>query len=520
MGAPSYSEEIKRAEQFKRSGQTRQAAKVLRKILEMDSEHYAANYLLGMLCHEGGRNDIAIPLITKSVEIRPGNFAGRINLGMIQRDEGLLEDSLINLKSAVALRPDSAEAHVTLGLLYIDRVEMELALKEMEHGLRLDPDNPMTNARLGMLRQIRGETSEATPYFRKVIKLSPSDINARRSLAFLQKQTDYNDNIKWMEDSFTSPDCSDHDRLLLGYTLGKVFDDLGQYDKAFHCLRTAHKLQRQLSPYSIEKQKVSFERHKQELDRELLSHCKGHEVTDRTPVFVLGMPRSGTSLVEQILASHPLAYGAGEVEYMRFFAIAAERITGKSFPLDIMKVPPETLKEAGEAYIKNLKLNAGPARRVIDKLPHNFLRVGLIAAVMPNAKIVLCERNPMDNCLSIYQHFFGKSHGYTADLSELGHYYRLYQDLMDWWGEILPGHMHRVSYEKLVSETESQVRQLLEYCGLPFHENCLSFHKTRRQVKTPSASQVRRPVYQDSIGRWKNYEQHLGPLKVALGYGD
>jgi hypothetical protein len=122
----------------------------------------------------------------------------------------------------------------------------------------------------------------------------------------------------------------------------------------------------------------------------------------------------------------------------------------------------------------------------------------------------------MDNCLSIYQHFFGKAHGYASDLSELGHYYRLYQDLMDWWEEILPGHMHRVSYEQLVSKTESQVRQLLEYCGLPFHENCLSFHNTRRQVKTPSATQVRQPVYQDSIGRWKNYERHLEPLSAAL----
>jgi tetratricopeptide (TPR) repeat protein len=508
--------ELRQAQSYRENGQHKLAAAVYREILTRQPDHYEANYSLGMLCHELGRNDLAIPLIEKSVETRPDIFAGFINLGMIQRDEGLLEDSLINLKRAVALKPDSAEAHVTLGLLYIDRVEMDLALEEMAHGLRLDPENPMTNARMGMLQQILGAKDEASSCFRKVIDLSPNDINARRSLVFLQKQTDYNNNIKWLEDSFASPECSDQDRLLLGYTLGKAFDDLGQYDKAFHCLRTAHKFQRQLSPYSIEKQKVSFERHRQELDRELLRHCKDHVVSDRTPVFVLGMPRSGTSLVEQILASHPLAYGAGEVEYMRFFAIAAERTTGKPFPLDIKKVPPQTLKEAGEAYVKNLKLNAGPARRVIDKLPHNFLRVGLIAAVMPNAKIVLCQREPMDACLSIYQHFFGKAHGYASDLSELGHYYRLYQDLMDWWEEILPGHMHLVNYEELISETERQVMEMLGYCGLPFHENCLSFHQTQRQVKTPSAAQVRQPIYQHSIGRWKNYEKHLEPLRKAL----
>lgn len=518
--ATNFSNDLQRALSYRKKGQPEKAAAIYRDILARQPDHYEANYALGMLCHENNRNDLALGLISKSVEIRPDNFAGLINLGMIQRDEGLLADSRINLEKAVAVKPDSAQARVTLGLLLIDIGELDLALREIEHGLRLEPDNPMTHARMGMLRQIRGETDTAAACFRKVLELAPNDLNAHRSLAFLQKQTEYNDSIQWMEDSFASPDCSDQDQLLLGYTLGKVFDDLGQYDKAFDSLRTAHEIQRRSSPYSIKEQKVSFERHKQAFDRAFLNHCRDHIITDPTPVFVLGMPRSGTTLVEQILASHPSAHGAGEVEYMRFFAIAAERITRKPFPLDIMKVPLETLREAGEAYLRNLKLNAGGAERVIDKLPHNFLRVGLIAAVMPNAKIILCERDPMDNCLSIYQHFFGPAHAYASDLPALGHYYLLFRDLMEWWEEILPGHMHPIPYEQLVSSTEDQVRQLLDYCELPFHENCLQFHQTQRQVKTPSEAQVRQPIYRGSIGRWKNYQAHLGPLKDALGYRD
>ena len=515
--AESYEHELMRAGQLVRQGKAMLAAKVLRKILIADGDHYQANYSLGMLYHQEDRNELAIPWLSKAAELRPRDFAAAINLGIIQRDEGLLAEAQVSLENAVAIQPHSATAHITLGMLLMDRNELDAALAEVEQGLRLDPDDPMTFARLGMLMQIRGEPDKAAAYYRKVIALNPLDGTAHRSLAFVQRQTEYNDDIKKMEAAFGSADTSDKDRMLLGNALGKVFDDLGQYDNAFDYLRTANQLQRRVYDYSVEKQKAFFDRHKQALDQALLTHCKEHVVTDQTPIFVVGMPRSGTSLVEQILASHPLAYGAGEVEYTRLFVDAVQGSTQQPFPLGIKHVPPEILNKAGWAYVEKLKLNAGQAERVIDKLPHNFLRVGLFAAVMPNAKIVLCERNPMDNCLSIFQHLFGPAHAYAVDLSNLGRYYRLYQDLMDWWEAILPGHMHRVRYEELVSDTENQVRRLLEYCELPFHANCLSFHKTRRQVKTPSSSQVQQPIYQGSIGRWKNYEKHLSPLITALG---
>jgi tetratricopeptide (TPR) repeat protein len=513
---PSYKEEIRRAEQLRRSGQTLLAADVLRKILDRDKEHFAANYYLGMLYHKAGRNDLAIPLLERALAARPKVFEAVINLGIIQRDEGLLASAQANLEIAVAIRPDSAIAHITLGMLLMDRNQLDAALEEVEQGRRLEPDNPETWARLGMLMQIRGEPAQAVRYFRKVIERNPLDGTAHRSLASSQRQTDYNDDIKRMEEAVRSPDASRRDRMLLGNALGKVFDDLGQYDKAFDYLRNANQLQRQSFKYSFEKQKAFFERHKKGLDRAFLSHCEGHRITDRTAIFVLGMPRSGTSLVEQILASHPLVHGAGEVEYTRLFVDAVEKKTRKPFPQDIGTVSPEVLRDAGRAYVEKLRFNADGAERVVDKLPHNFLRVGLFAAVMPNARIILCDRNPLDNCLSIYQHIFDTAHAYSSDLKELGRYYRLYEDLMDWWEQILPGHVCRVNYEEMVRETENQVRRLLAYCELPFDENCLSFHKTRRQVKTPSAAQVREPIYQSSIDRWKNYEKYLEPLRSAL----
>ena len=492
------------------------AVNLLRSVLEKDKEHFTANYSLGMLYHHSNRDDLAIRFLKKAVEARPDVFGAAINLGIIQRDEGFLAEAQVNLEKAVAIKPDSAIAHVTLGMLLMDRNQLDDALYEVEKGLQLDPDDHETYARLGLLMQIRGEPKKAASYYRKVIAFNPLDGTAHRSLAYVQRQTEYNDDIQRMEVAIRSPNAPHWDRMLLGYALGKVFDDLGRFDQAFNYLQNANRLQRKSFSYSIVNQKLFFDRHKAGLDQEFIHHCKGHGLDDQTPIFVVGMPRSGTSLVEQILASHPLAFGAGEVEYSRFLVDVVEKTSQQPFPSGINGVPPEALAEAGRAYIEKLRFNAGSAERVIDKLPHNFLRIGLFAAVMPQAKIVLCERNPLDNCLSIYQNFFGKEHGYASNLSELGQYYRLYQDLMDWWEKLLPGHFYRIKYEQLVSDTEAQVRQLLEYCELPFDENCLSFHKTRRHVKTPSASQVRQPVYQNSIARWKNYEKHLQPLREAL----
>jgi len=228
------------------------------------------------------------------------------------------------------------------------------------------------------------------------------------------------------------------------------------------------------------------------------------------------MPRSGTSLVEQILASHPAVYGAGEVEYSRHIAEQVRMLTGRPFPQNIESVSPERLRDFAISYIDKVKAHAGTAARVCDKLPHNFLRIGLFVALMPNAKIVLCNRDPLDNCLSIYQHNFSSDHGYACDLAILGRYYRLYENLISFWEEQFPGHVYRIEYEDLVHSTESQVRKLLEYCGLSFHEACLSFHDNSRTVRTPSASQVRQAIYTDAVGRARNYEPYLKPLIQAL----
>ena len=489
---------------------------MLRNVLARDSENFEVNYALGMLYQTAGRKDLAIPLLKKAVRIRPDDFEAALNLGIIECDQGKRADAYMHLRKAAALEPDNAIVHATLGALHIDRNDIDAATMEFHRALELEPDNAELNTQMGSLYTIHGEPDQAIIYYRKAISHRPLYGEAHYGLACLQKITDYTDDVGRMEKALYTLDMSEQDRILVGIALGKAFDDLTQYDKAFECVHEANQLQRKSIVYSSDEQRKIFDRHMRALNQEFVDYCKTCRITDDTPIFILGMPRSGTSLVEQILASHPSVHGAGEVEYSRLFAEEAKQLTGRPFPQNIDTIAPQKLRDLGLAYIENLKTNAGSAQRVTDKLPHNFLRVGLFVALMPNAKIIHCDRDPLDNCLSIYQHRFSVSHGYACDLKELGEYYKLYKEMMSFWQEQFPGHIYHISYESLVENTESEVRDLLEYCGLAFHDDCLAFHKTTRAVSTPSAAQVRQPIYKDSLGRAKNYQQYLQPLIDAL----
>jgi len=302
----------------------------------------------------------------------------------------------------------------------------------------------------------------------------------------------------------------------LAFSLGKVFEDLERYDESFTYYEQANRLHRSLYHFSINQEAAYFETYRNAFTSDWFTDTTKHAIEDATPIFVLGMPRSGTSLVEQILASHSNVFGAGEVYHSSVFDGQVAKATGRPFPQSISSVPAEVLAQSARIYVDNLRADADQSTRITDKLPHNFLRVGLLTAVMPKAKIIHCVRDPMDTCLSIFTHFFSSAHGYASDLKELGLYYRLYEQLMLDWDVRFPGCMYRISYEDLVANHECEIKQLLEYCGLQFEPECLRFHETMRAVNTPSAVQVRQPLYQRAVSRWKRYETYLQPLRMAL----
>jgi hypothetical protein len=323
-----------------------------------------------------------------------------------------------------------------------------------------------------------------------------------------------------MESLLSSKGISQQDSIQLAFALGKAHEDLGNFDKSMQFVMQAAGLKRSSIDYSISESRAKFEKIRAVFTTDFFSKNADTGVHDQTPIFILGMPRSGTSLVEQILASHPDCFGAGEISDL---AIACDSATdaalqgqAPSFPDGLSQLQADAFADMGRQYLARIRHYSPDAKFITDKMPHNFLRIGLIKTILPDAKIIHCRRDPMDNCLSIFKTYLVSGHRYSYDLSELGQYYKLYQALMAYWQDCLPGFIYDQSYEDLVKSPEQQVSRLLQHCGLAWNDDCLNFHQTRRKIGTASSAQVSRPIYRKSVKLWQQYEKHLEPLRSAI----
>ncbi len=301
--------------------------------------------------------------------------------------------------------------------------------------------------------------------------------------------------------------------------MAKLHDEGGDYDEAFHCFRAGNDLRKAGHRYQPEEESLFVDRLMASFNKELFGEKERIGNRSERPVFIVGMPRSGTTLVEQILASHPQVHGHGELEEM------AELVRGLSERLGSRQPYPECVKtldeitagSLAEAHLAQLERHGCGVVRSIDKMPHNFLHLGLIALLFPRARLIHCLRDPLDTCLSCYFQDFGSRHRFSCDLEQLGRCYRNYQRLMAHWHATLPRPILDVPYEGLVHDQELWCRKLIDFLGLPWDERCLTYYKTERPVLTSSAWQVRQPIYTSSVGRWRHYAKHLGPLFSSLG---
>jgi tetratricopeptide (TPR) repeat protein len=300
----------------------------------------------------------------------------------------------------------------------------------------------------------------------------------------------------------------------LYYLKSRLLERAGRYDEAIQAVESAHARRKMVS---------DLDRHLDEMDRiqrfftsERFALFSGAQHSDPAPVFIVGMPRSGTTLAEQILASHPDAYGAGETTRLWELVRLTEQETGQVYPHSLEVMGAERLHRAAAGYLADLHALAPDALRICDKLPHNFLHLGLIQILFPRARVIYCRRNALDNCLSIFMHRFNINHRYAQSLPDLGTYYRHHEQLMDYWLRTLDLRIHTLDYEQLIDDQEGESRRLLAAAGLEWDDACLMFHENRRSVVTPSYDQVRQPLYRSSLQRWQHYEAHLQPLRDAL----
>ncbi|HLY53014.1 MAG TPA: sulfotransferase [Steroidobacteraceae bacterium] len=411
------------------------------------------------------------------LEIAPEHAPLHLAHAMAERSLGRLEEAAASTARALALKPDAADAVALLGSLAIDRGRFEEAEALLRKALALSPDLPEA---LIALTAVRRMSAADAPWKAAAMRALARGLPVAHAIG-------------------------------VHHALGKYHDDLGEPDAAFEHHRQGHALaRRSRPPYDRAATSARVTRTLSAFDRQTLAQLQAAGQAGERAVFVFGMPRSGTTLAEQILASHRRVHGAGEVLFWQFAADAE------------LATPPEkrgaAIAALGQRYLELFAALPPAIHRVVDKLPSNFRNLGLIHAALPQARFIHLERHPLDTCLSIYFQGFTAAHAYAADLADLGHYYREYRRLMAHWRALLPSRtLLEVRYEALVDDPETWSRRMLDHIGLPWDPRCLEFHRTERAVLTASSWQVRQPIGKGSIGRWRRYERFLAPLREALG---
>lgn len=490
-----------------------------RKALTINPASAMAHANLGVVLQNRGRVDEAEACFRRALELDPKDGEAMTNLAKLQQLKGDWGGAMSWFRKAVAIDPDDADRHTNLARLLLAVGQSEEAMARYDKALALDPNSSVTHANRGYAQLSLGDTDEAVASYRKALALDPENTEAYRALAKTRRFRTRDDEVRAMEDLWAGDDLTDEKRLHLGFALAKALEDLGEFEKSFEYVVAGNRLRRKLLYYSSSDTERFFADIKRVFSPDLFGElaAAGAGCSDATAIFIVGMPRSGTSLVEQILSSHSQVFGAGELQDLAYITDTwgLERF-GAKFPECFAGRLADAFAEPGERYAKRLRTLAGGAPRVTDKLPYNFLRVGAIRAILPNAKIVHCRRDPLDTCLSVFKNYFMYGNDFSYDMAEVAHFYNLYEDLMATWRERLPGVVYDIDYEALVGDQEGETRKLLDYCGLDWEPGCVRFEKSERAVMTASAAQVRQPIYKDSVALWKRYEHQIAPLIDGL----
>jgi tetratricopeptide (TPR) repeat protein len=487
------------------------AERILKPYLKHDPFDVRAIRMLAELAARLGRLNDAETLLRRALEIDPNFGSARANLASIVGRLGRPAEALELLNELVAAEPDRP-GNLNLRAATLGRLgDFEQALDLYRQVLDRAPNQPRVLLSYGHLLKTVGRLDDAVDAYRKATAVQPTLGEVWWSLANLKTVRFSASDVEAMQRALGSDDLKDDDRFHLDFALGKAFHDLHRSDEAFAHYAAGNAARRRYHPFNSGHLTRLVDRSIELFTRELLTRAGGNLADD--PIFIVGMPRAGSTLVEQILSSHSLVEGTTELPDMPMIARA-----GGKYPASVPALGAAERFAAGEDYLKRSAVQRRTDRPLfIDKLPNNWMFAPFIQFILPNAKIIDARRHPLACCVSNFRQHFARGQDFTYDLTDVGGYYADYVRLMAHMDVVMPGRVHRVIYERMVDDTEIEVRALLDYCGLEFEPACLEFYNTDRPIRTPSAQQVRQPIYKDSADEWQRYEAHLEPLKAALG---
>lgn len=513
---------IERAIQVMRTGHVDEAEARLVKVLEGRPEHVNATKLLAECAATRGETDRALTLLERCLELAPRFDAARFRCAALLQMQLRLDEAARQISTLVERDPKNRQYRALQASILGQGGESDRSLAILEALVREQPDDAPAWTRFAHALKVAGKRDSCVAAYRKVIELQPQSGDGYWGLANLKTFRFTQEDIAGMTRQLARGDLRAQTRAQFHFALGKAHEDREEYDTAFKNYKLGNALWRTTIAYDADETHAFVEATEAILTREFFETRRGNGNDARDPIFIVGMPRAGSTLVEQILSSHSQIEGTMELPHVPALARRLnEADIGRRnpYPAGLAEIGAAELEHLGAQYVRDTTALRKLRRPYfIDKMPNNYAHIGLIHLILPNARIIDARRHPLACCFSNYKQLFERGQDFTYSLTDLGRYYRDYASLMAHWDRVLPGKVHRLAYEDLVRDPATEIRRLLDYLGLPFEEACLRFHENERAVRTSSSEQVREPLNRNAVDQWRNFEPWLGPLKSELGH--
>ena len=493
----------------------RKAEDAFKKLLIEDENNIDALRFMGILAFKSGNHDIAEAMLTKALRLDPTYSLVWANLAQVYSVTGQLDKAKKSFKNILNMEPRNGLIWAEYGTVLTKLANYEESKDAYLKALDFKSDSPRVHLSLGHVYKTMGEIENSIDSYKNTIIQNKLSGEAYWSLANLKTYSFSENEIKVMEETLKA-DMSDIERSQMHFALGKAYEVKKDFDNSFNNYFKGNEVKKGLTKYSSDDTTENTKRILDFFNLENIRDFSKSLTVNQDPIFVLGMPRSGSTLVDQIISSHSQVDGTQELPNIIKIASELNSNNQNTYPEILKELDELKLTEMGNNYLSETTWARKNAPFFIDKMPNNFIHIGLIKTILPNAKIIDTRRDPMDTCFSCYKQFFARGQLFTYSLEDLGNYYTDYIKAMNHWHNVYGKDIYTVHYDNVINKTEETIRELIDYCNLPFEKECLEFYKSSRPVKTPSAEQVRQPIYKSGLNYWKNYEKHLVPLKKII----